>query len=116
MGSLLHIKNLNVSFQNQRGIVHAVKGVSFHVDAGEIVGLVGESGSGKSVTHRSVILPSGIVEGEIWFENQNLLGKSNREMQKVRGKKIGMVFQDPMTSLNPIMRVGQRIPKCCSSP
>ena len=109
MENLLDIKNLNVTFPHHRGAVKAVCGVSLHVGKGEIVGIVGESGCGKSVTVQSIILPAGTVEGEIWFEKENLLTKSNSEMQAVRGKKIGMIFQDPMTSLNPIMRVGHQI-------
>jgi oligopeptide transport system ATP-binding protein len=111
---LLEVKNLSVVFRTYLGKVHAVRNVSFAVDKGETVGIVGESGCGKSVTAQAILgllpQPAGSVEqGEIFFEGSNLLKKSKKEMQQVRGKEIGMIFQDPMTSLNPTMRIGYQI-------
>lgn len=111
--SLLQVKNLKVSFFNRSGEVKAIRGVSFHVEKGEILGVVGESGSGKSVTSLSIMrLLKGtgkITEGEIIFKGENLLDKSEKEMMKIRGNDIAMIFQDPMTSLNPVFTVGNQI-------
>jgi len=111
--SLLEVKNLKVSFFNRSGEVKAIRGVSFHVEKGEILGVVGESGSGKSVTSLSIMrLLKGtgkITEGEIIFKGENLLDKSEKEMMKIRGNDIAMIFQDPMTSLNPVFTVGNQI-------
>ncbi len=111
---LLDIKNLRVSFNTHIGKVQAVRGISFAIAPGEVVGIVGESGCGKSVTAHSILrlinTPPGMVEsGEIWFESEDLLKKSEREMQSIRGNKIGIIFQDPMTSLNPTMRIGKQL-------
>src|SRR3982074_2608112 len=110
---LLEVNNLHTSFQTREGLVCAVEGVSFHLDRGELLGLVGESGCGKSMTALSImrlIAPPGkIVAGEILFEGKNLLELSNTEMRHVRGNDIAMIFQDPMTSLNPVFTVGEQI-------
>jgi oligopeptide transport system ATP-binding protein len=111
---LLDVKNLSISFRTYLGIVHAVQDVSFAIEKGETVAIVGESGCGKSVTARAVMglipyPPGHIDQGEIVFEGQSLLLKSKKEMEKIRGKEIGMIFQDPMTSLNPTMRIGNQI-------
>lgn len=104
--SLLVIKNLTIGF----GKTAIVKGISFQVGSRECVGLVGESGSGKSLTAHSILLPVGTFRnGEILFEEKNLLNQSNRKMQAIRGKKIGMIFQEPMTALNPLMTIGKQI-------
>jgi len=112
--SLLKVQNLSVSFRTYLGKVQAVRDVSFEVYEGETVAIVGESGCGKSVTAQSIMrlipTPPGIVEGgQVLLEGEDLLKKSKKEMEKVRGKEISMIFQDPMTSLNPTMRVGKQI-------
>ena len=113
MSHLLEVKNLHTYFQTREGLVCAVEGVSFHLDRGELLGLVGESGCGKSMTALSVMRlispPGKIVAGEILFEGKNLLQFSNAEMRNVRGNDIAMIFQDPMTSLNPVFTVGEQI-------
>jgi len=110
---LLEVKNLETSFKVKRGNVKAVNNVSFSVDKGEIVAIVGESGSGKSVTSLSVMglirEPGKVTGGEILFDGQDLRTKSEKEMQKVRGDKISMIFQEPMTSLNPVYRIKDQI-------
>jgi oligopeptide transport system ATP-binding protein len=114
MAHLLEVKNLEVNFKTYGGEVKAVRNVSFHVDKGEIVAIVGESGSGKSVTVQSIMgliptPPGKIKNGEVLFENHDLLKLSKRQFQKIKGSKISMVFQDPMTSLNPTMKIGKQI-------
>ena len=113
MSHLLEVKNLATHFPTRAGLVRAVDDVSFHLDRGELLGLVGESGCGKSMTALSImrlIAPPGkIVAGEILFEDRNLLKVSNAEMRGVRGNDIAMIFQDPMTSLNPVFTVGEQI-------
>ena len=114
MNRLLEVNNLQVNFKAHGGTVHAVRDVSFHLNQGEVVGLVGESGCGKSVTAQMImrLIPSPpveIVSGEIWFEGEELLSKEEVEMRQIRGKKIGMVFQDPLTSLDPTMTIGKQI-------
>lgn len=110
---LLEVKDLETEFKVKRGTVKAVNGVSFEVDKGEILAVVGESGSGKSVTSLSVMSlirdPGRVAGGEILFNGENLLKKSTKEMQAVRGDKISMIFQEPMTSLNPVYRVKDQI-------
>lgn len=111
---LLDISNLKTYFFMDKVVVPAVDGVSFHIEAGETVGMVGESGCGKSITSLSImrLVPSPhgrIVSGEIWFEGENLLRKRESEMRKIRGHKISMIFQEPMTSLNPVYTVGYQI-------
>ncbi|WP_168121393.1 ABC transporter ATP-binding protein [Paenibacillus sp. HB172176] len=112
--TLLEVKDLSVSFDIYSGEVQAIRDISFHVKKGESVAIVGESGSGKSVTAQTIMRlnpspPSRIKHGSIKFEGQELLTLSEKEMQKVRGNKIGMIFQDPMTSLNPTLTVGAQI-------
>ncbi|MDD5367581.1 MAG: ABC transporter ATP-binding protein [Anaerolineaceae bacterium] len=114
MGVLLEVINLTTEFHTQDGIVHAVNGVSFSVNEGETLGLVGESGCGKSVSVLSVIRlipqPLGkIVQGQILFQGSDLLQANEEEMRSVRGNKIAMVFQDPMTSLNPVLTIGTQM-------
>ena len=110
---LLEIRDLRVEFARRGQVVTAVDGVSFHVEAGETVALVGESGCGKSVTARSILRlirpPGRIAAGRIVFEGRDLLSLSESEMRKIRGNAISMVFQEPMTSLNPVYTVGQQI-------
>ena len=110
---LLEVKELKVSFRTEDGLVRAVDGISFSVDEGEVVGIVGESGSGKSVTMMSVMRlindPNAIYEGEILYKGRNLMGVSQDAMRQVRGEEIAMIFQDPMTSLNPVYTVGDQI-------
>jgi len=113
MSPLLEVKNLQTQFPTRNGLVRAVDGVSFHLEAGELLGLVGESGCGKSITALSImrlIAPPGkIVSGEITFDGKNLLKLSDAEMRQIRGDDIAMIFQDPMTSLNPVYTVGEQI-------
>lgn len=110
---LLEVKNLWVEFQRSDGVVHAVNGVDFHLAPGESLGIVGESGSGKSVTVLSLLglIPAHgrIVRGEAYLGGRDLFRISPRELLDIRGKEVGVIFQDPMTSLNPIMRVGDQI-------
>ena len=110
---LLEVKDLETEFKVKRGTVKAVNGVSFEVDKGEILAVVGESGSGKSVTSLSVMGlirdPGHVAGGEILFGGENLLKKNTKEMQAIRGDKISMIFQEPMTSLNPVYRVKDQI-------
>src|SRR5881396_3242411 len=110
---LLEVKNLRVHFPTEDGIVKAVDGVSFAIQPGETLGVVGESGSGKSVSFLTVMglinRKSAIVEGEVIFQGQDLLNVPKEELQAVRGNKIGMIFQDPMTSLHPFYKVGDQI-------
>jgi oligopeptide transport system ATP-binding protein len=112
--NILQVKDLEVSFNTYGGEVQAVRSVSFDLRRGETLAIVGESGSGKSVTAKSImrLLPEAnsiIKGGEAVFEGQNLLSLSEKQMQGIRGSKIAMVFQDPMTSLDPTMRVGRQI-------
>lgn len=113
MDRLLRVKNLHTSFFTHDGEIKAVKGVNFHLNKGETLGIVGESGSGKSVTALSILrlLPSGgnIVDGEIRLENTDLVKASGTTMRNVRGAKISMIFQDPMSSLNPLIPVGRQV-------
>ena len=111
--TILSVKNLQVSFQTFDGKVQAVRGIDFDLKKGETLAIVGESGSGKSVTTRSImqlLSTNALIEnGEIIFEQENILEKSESEMQQIRGKKIAMIFQDPMTSLDPTMKVGMQV-------
>ncbi|SDM27861.1 ABC transporter ATP-binding protein [Sediminibacillus halophilus] len=114
MNHLLEVNNLEVNFKTYGGEVKAVRDVSFHVNKGEIMAIVGESGSGKSVTVQSIMglipMPPGkINNGEALLHGQDLLKLSKKQMQKLKGSKMSMVFQDPMTSLNPTMKVGKQI-------
>ncbi|WP_444642919.1 ABC transporter ATP-binding protein [Caproiciproducens sp. R1] len=113
MSKLLEVENLNVHIHTQHGIVQAVRGVSFSLEKGETLAIVGESGSGKSITVKGVmgLLPTNgkIAEGSVHLEGRDLAALSEHEMQKIRGCDISMIFQDPMTSLNPTMTVGKQI-------
>ena len=111
---MLEVKNLKTHFKTQDGVVKAVDGVSFSLEPGEILGIVGESGSGKSVTALSIMQlnprpQAQYPEGEILFEGQDLLKVPEKRMQQIRGNDIAMIFQDPMTSLNPVFTVGNQI-------
>ena len=110
---LLDVRHLHTSFFTHLGEVKAIRDVSFHVDKSEIIGIVGESGSGKSVTSLSVMgllaHPGKVTEGEILFKGEDLLKKKKREMRKIQGNQISMIFQDPMTSLNPLFTIGNQI-------
>lgn len=113
MAHLLEVRNLQTHFPTRAGLVRAVDGVSFDLDRGELLGLVGESGCGKSMTALSVMRlispPGKIVNGEILFDGKDLLKLSDSEMREMRGDDIAMIFQDPMTSLNPVFTVGEQI-------
>ena len=113
MAHLLEVRNLQTHFPTRAGLVRAVDGVSFHLDRGELLGLVGESGCGKSMTALSVMRlispPGRIVNGEILFDGKDLLKLSDSQMREMRGDDIAMIFQDPMTSLNPVFTVGEQI-------
>ena len=110
---LLEVRDLKVSFRTEDGIVRAVDGVSLSLSPGETLGIVGESGSGKSVTMMSVMRlitdPNVIYQGEIVYKGRNLMGLSRDAMREVRGEEIAMIFQDPMTSLNPVYTIGWQI-------
>jgi oligopeptide transport system ATP-binding protein len=114
MAELLDVKGLETRFRTREGVVHAVNGVSFKLDEGETLGIVGESGCGKSVSVLSVLklipMPPGeIVAGTVDFQNKDLLKLSQNEIRLIRGAQIGMVFQDPMTSFNPVLTIGKQI-------
>ena len=113
MSHLLEVNNLQTHFPTRAGIVKAVNDVSFYINEGELLGLVGESGCGKSITALSVMrliaLPGKIVGGEIKFKGEELLKASDERMREIRGNDIAMIFQDPMTSLNPVYKVGEQI-------
>ena len=109
MAPILDVRNLQTHFFTKGGVLKAVDGVSFEIGAGEIVGLVGESGSGKSITGFSILglvdAPGRIVGGEILFKGKDLKTLPVAEMQKMRGSSIAMIFQDPMMTLNPVLRI-----------
>ncbi|WP_066248346.1 ABC transporter ATP-binding protein [Neobacillus drentensis] len=112
--ALLEIKGLKVNFKSFEGTAQVINGVSLKVNKGEVISLVGESGCGKSVTVRSILglvptPPAQFTNGDITFEGQSLLGLSEKEWQKIRGKGISMIFQDPMTALNPVFTIGQHL-------
>ena len=114
MEKLLEVKNLSVEYKTGKEIVKAVNGISFSLNKGETIGLVGETGAGKTTTALSLLrlLPERtgkITEGEIIFHGENILGHKEKEMRDIRGEKISMIFQDPMTSLNPVITVGEQI-------
>src|SRR5437588_8619896 len=110
---LLQVENLQTHFGTSEGVVRAVEGLSFHIDAGETLAIVGESGCGKSVTAMSILRlipePPGRIAGSISFQDRNLLDLPEAEMRNLRGNEISMVFQEPMTSLNPVLTVGRQI-------
>jgi len=114
MEPLLDVKNLKTQFFTQDGVVRAVDDVTFHINPGETLGIVGESGSGKSITAMSIMRliptpPGRIVNGSVNFEGEDVLTMSDEEMRNVRGNKIAMIFQDPMTSLNPVLNINRQI-------
>src|SRR2546429_9111789 len=111
---LLEIENLKVDFHTDDGVVHAVDGISLEIEPGETLGIVGESGSGKSVSSLAILglvpqPPGKIVSGKALFEGRDLLKLPQRQLAAIRGNRIAMIFQDPMTSLNPFLTVGQQI-------
>jgi len=110
--SVVSVKNLEVSFRTEAGMVNAVRGLSFELGEQEVLGIVGESGSGKSVTSLALIglLPkSAVVTGSVKIDGEEIVGRSEKEMYKLRGSKVSMIFQDPMTSLNPVYTIGWQI-------
>ena len=114
MTQLLDVRDLMTRFDTEDGVVHAVNGISYTLDAGESLAIVGESGSGKSVSVLSILglipsPPGRIKRGEVWFNGRDLLTLSDKEIRDVRGREIAMVFQDPMTSLNPVLTVGTQV-------
>lgn len=111
---ILNVRDLCINFRLENRVVPAVDGVSFSLSKGETLGIVGESGCGKSVTALSIIRllqtpPAKIVKGEIWFKGENLLDKNDEEMRKIRGNEISMIYQEPMTALNPVLTIGDQI-------
>ena len=111
---LLDIKNLNIHYITQDGVVRAVNDLSVNIARGEVVGLVGETGAGKTTTALGILRlvpnpPGKIISGEIFLDGDDVLGKKEAEMRKIRGNKVSMIFQDPMTSLNPVITVGEQI-------
>jgi oligopeptide transport system ATP-binding protein len=113
-GQLLEVRGLRTYFKTEDGLVKAVDGISFVLKRGETLGIVGESGSGKSVTNLSIIRlipdpPGKIVSGEVIFNGQDLLLLPTKEVRKIRGRRIAMIFQDPMTSLNPFMKISRQL-------
>lgn len=114
MGDLLQVKNLKTAFKTDKGLQTVVHGISFQIDKGEIVGIVGESGCGKSVTSLSIMrllhdTPGRVTNGEVIYKDQNLLSLSEKEMKKYRGNELSMIFQEPMTSLNPVLKIGKQL-------
>ncbi len=113
MNPLLSVDELRVEFWTQRGTVYAVNGVSFDIAAGETLGIVGESGCGKSVTSLAILgilsRNGRVTSGRAVFEGRDLIGLSDRELRRIRGRDIAMIFQDPMTSLNPVLTIGRQI-------
>ena len=112
MATLLDVRNLTIEFATTQGTVTAVRDVSFHIGASEVLGLVGESGSGKSVSSLAILRllpPQATIRGTILFREEDLLGLPLSKMQHIRGAGISMIFQEPMTALNPVMRVGDQV-------
>ena len=109
---MLDVNNLHVRLQTQRGPAEAVRGVSFQLQRGETLGLVGESGCGKSITAMALmgLLPeSAVVSGSIRFDGRELVGQSDAALRQLRGNRIGMIFQEPMTALNPVHTIGDQV-------
>lgn len=113
MENILEVKDLHISFDTYAGQVHAIRGVNFDLKPGETLAIVGESGSGKSVTSRSIMgllaNNANVENGQILFKGEDLIKKTEKQMQKIRGSEIAMIFQDPMTSLNPTQKIGKQI-------
>ena len=114
MANLLEVKGLRTQFFTQDGVVHAVNGISYHLNEGETLGIVGESGCGKSVSVLSLMRlipqpPGKIVAGEVWFDGRDIMELQEDEVRQVRGNRIAMIFQDPMTSLNPVLTIGLQV-------
>ncbi|AQS51567.1 MAG TPA: ABC transporter ATP-binding protein [Paenalcaligenes hominis] len=113
MSALLEVKHLNVEFPTRRGVLTALNDVSFHINSGEVLGVVGESGAGKSLTGSAIIRlldpPGRIAGGEIHFNGKRIDNLPEEQMRQLRGKEIGAIFQDPLTSLNPLYTVGQQL-------
>lgn len=114
MAKLLEVKGLRTQFFTQDGVVHAVNGISYDLNEGETLGIVGESGCGKTVSVLSVMRlipqpPGKIVGGDVWFDGRNIMDLREDEVRQVRGNRIAMIFQDPMTSLNPVLTVGTQV-------
>ncbi|MGX9929739.1 ABC transporter ATP-binding protein [Virgibacillus salarius] len=114
MERLLQVNNLQTAFRNEDRLQTVVHGISFHVNKGEIVGIVGESGCGKSVTSLSIMrllhdTPGEIINGEIIYKGENLTQLPEKQMKKYRGKELSMIFQEPMTSLNPVLKIGKQL-------
>ena len=111
--SLLQVKNLVVEFPNRHGVLRAIDDISFSIAPGEILGVVGESGAGKSLTGAAIIgllePPGRVASGEVWLEGQRIDNLPYEEMRKVRGRRIGAIFQDPLTSLNPLYSIGRQL-------
>ena len=114
MADLLKVQDLETHFRTREGTVHAVNGVSFRLKEGETLGIVGESGCGKSVTVMSMLriipMPPGkVVGGKAFFQGKDLLQVSDEEIRRIRGAQIAMIFQDPMTSFNPVLTIGRQL-------
>ena len=114
MAKLLEVKGLRTQFFTQDGVVHAVNGISYDLSEGETLGIVGESGCGKTVSVLSIMRlipqpPGKIVGGDVWFDGRNIMDLQEDEVRQVRGNRIAMIFQDPMTSLNPVLTVGTQV-------
>ena len=114
MAEILRVSGLETQFRTREGTVHAVNGVSFNLNEGETLGVVGESGCGKSVSMMSIMRlipnpPGKVVAGEAYFHDKDLLKLSDDEIRKIRGSKMSMVFQDPMTSFNPVLTIGDQV-------
>jgi ABC-type dipeptide/oligopeptide/nickel transport system ATPase component len=111
--ALLEVNDLRTYFKTRAGEVHAVDGVSFSLDSGKTLGIVGESGCGKSVTAFSIMgliqSPGRVVGGSVMFDGRELVGRKDKDMEDIRGREIAMIFQDPMTSLNPTLTIGTQI-------
>src|SRR5512136_572493 len=113
-GVFLSVKDLVVEYTAEGQVIHAVNGISFDLERGKTFGLVGETGAGKTSTAKAIMRilpdpPAKIKGGEIYLDGQDLLKISEKEMRKIRGRKVSMIFQDPMTALNPLMKIGEQI-------
>src|SRR5690242_20550113 len=106
---LVQIKDLHLHFTSFEGVSHVLDGVNLTIRRGEILGIVGETGSGKTLTALSIpsLIPNGDVNGEVWFDGENVLRKRGRDLQRFRAQRVGVVFQDPTTNLNPVFTIGE---------